>query len=66
MDYGEKMFNWISEKINAGMTVYASTCLRKIKLTKKYADAIRYRGGHCEIRMGKRWDSINGCKVEAI
>jgi len=65
MDRGEKMYNWIVARLDEGMTVYATTYLISLKLSKKHKAMIRYRNGHCEVQRGRRWDSINGCKITA-
>ena len=64
---GEKIYNWIVERLNEGRTCYATTYLRSIKITKKNLDAglVRLHNGHCEIARGKQWDSINFCKITA-
>jgi hypothetical protein len=67
MATGDKIFNWISERVNEGRTVYATTYLRSLKIQKKHVDAgmVRVRDGHCEVQRGKAWDSINLCKITA-
>jgi hypothetical protein len=64
---GQTIFDWISARLDEGLTVYATTYLRSIKITKRNLDRgqVRVAGQHCEVQMGKRWDSINGCKITA-
>ena len=66
MTTGQKIYDWIDARLNEGRTVYATTYLRSTKLTKKNLPQIRVRGEHCEVQFGKRWDSINYCKITAI
>ena len=62
---GDRIYRFIVDATEAGRTVYASTYLVAIKIQAKHLPAIRVRNGHCEVRRGKRWDSINGCKITA-
>lgn len=62
---GEAIHAWIKERHAEGRTVYAATPLRVIKLTPKHAAMIRVSGENCEVQMGRRWDSINWCKITA-
>lgn len=66
MSRAEEIMNWIKDRHAEGRTVYASTHLRSIKIAPKHAAQVRVRGDHCEVQMGKRWDSINYCKITAI
>ena len=65
MDRGQKIFDWIKARHADGRTVYAATYTKTIKLAPKHAEAVRYHNGHCEVRFGKRWDSINFCNISA-
>lgn len=65
MDRGTEIHEWIKARHASGMIVYAATALRVIKLKPKHASMVRSRNGHCEVQMGKRWDSINYCKLTA-
>ena len=63
--HGKKMFDWITEKLDAGFTVWISTVYQHTYLKPSHKDRIRYNKPHCEIMRGKHWDSINGCKITA-
>lgn len=70
MSKGQAMFDWIQAQLSEGKTVYVQNPLRTIKLSKKHASMIRASkkvdgSVHCEVQMGKRWDSINFCRVSA-
>lgn len=65
MSRGQEIKDWIAARHAEGRTVYAQTYLRIIKLAPKHADRLRIHGDHCEVQMGKRWDSINYCKITA-
>ena len=60
---GDYIYQFITEALATGRTVYASTYLVTIAISKKHLDRglVRVRDGHCEVARGKRWDSINGC-----
>ena len=62
---GETIYNWIMERLDEGRTVYATNYLRSFKITAKHRDCVRLSGDHCEIQLGRRWDSINGCRISA-
>ena len=62
---GQIIGEWIAARHAEGRTVYAQTPLRTIKLSPKHAAMIRVRGEHCEVQMGRRWDSINWTKITA-
>lgn len=62
---GDKIYRWINERLDEGCTVYATTYLRSIKIQAKHRHMVRVRGEHCEVQQGRRWDSINGCKITA-
>jgi len=65
--YAERLFGFISTHLDAGRTVYASNYLRVIPMTPKNRALIRLSAdrNHVEVSFGKRWDSINGCKITA-
>jgi hypothetical protein len=64
---GDKIYNWIKEQVESGKTVYASTHLRSIKISKKTIELVRVKGLHCEVLQGKQgWVSINFCKITAV
>jgi len=67
MTTGEKIYSWITERHAEGRTVFATTYLRSVKITPKRADCVRLSADrvHCEVQFGRRWDSINGCKITA-
>lgn len=65
MTRGEKIYNWIEDVHSKGFTVYATTYLKSIKIAPKNINMVRVNNGHCEIQMGKSWDSINYCKLTA-
>lgn len=62
---GATIHEWIKARHAEGRTVYASTPLRVIKLAPKHAAMIRVSGEDCQVQMGRRWDSINWCKITA-
>lgn len=62
---GQKIYNWIKDVHSKGYTVYATTAIKSIKISPKHINMVRIKNGHCEIQMGKRWDSINYCKLTA-
>lgn len=63
---GQEIADWIAARHAEGKTVYAQTHLRTVKLTPRHAICIRVKGTHCEVQFGKRWDSINYCKLTAV
>ena len=63
---GKRIYDWIMARLDEGYTVYASTHLVHIKITPKHRDLVRFRDGHCEVCRGRRWDSINLCRIEAV
>jgi hypothetical protein len=65
MTFAERMHEWIAARLSEGRTVYATSYGHAIKITPKHVDLIRVRNGHCEVQRGRRWDSINGCKITA-
>ncbi len=65
MDRGEQIMKFITEQHAEGRTVYAQTYLKTIKLAPKHAHMVRVKNGHCEVQFGKRWDSINYCRISA-
>ena len=64
---GQMIFDWINARHAEGMTVYATTYLKSIKITKRAVERglVRVNGPHCEVARGRHWDSINGCKITA-
>ena len=62
---GRKIFDWIMDRLNDGLTVYASTPLRVIKIAPKHRDLVRLSGIHCEVAQGKSWVSINYTRITA-
>ena len=62
---GQKIYAWIQARLTEGLTVYASTHLKTIKITPKYSELVRYHNGHCEVARGKHWDSINWTRITA-
>ena len=62
---GEAIYEWIKARHAEGRTVYAATSLRVVKLAPKHASSVRLHGEHCEVQRGKRWDSINWCRITA-
>jgi len=64
-DRGQTIYRWIMDRLAEGRAVYATNHLRCIKIAPKHRDCVRYHNGHCEVRAGKRWDSINYCQVTA-
>lgn len=65
-DRGKRIYEWIMERLDEGYTVYASTHLKRIEIKPKHRRLVRFRDGHCEVCRGRRWDSINLCRVEAV
>jgi len=67
MTRGETIFKWITDRHSEGMTAYATNYMHSIKIAPKHADRVRLSadGEHCEIMAGRRWDSINFCKITA-
>ena len=65
MSRGATIKAWIDERHSEGMTVFATTALRSIKIAPKHAGLVRVNGDHCEVAQGRRWDSINYCKITA-
>lgn len=61
----EKLFAKLNEAWDNNYTVYATNYLQSIKITPKNRDLVRLNGDHIEVRRGKRWESINGMKLEA-
>ncbi len=64
-DRGQTIYDWMNERWNEGMTVYATTATNSVKIAPKHRDRVRYNNGHCETQHGKRWDSVNYCKITA-
>ena len=62
---GKTIYTWIMERLSEGRTVYATTYLVSIKIQPKRRDMVRLSGNHCEVQRGRRWDSINGCRIPA-
>jgi hypothetical protein len=62
---GQAIHQWIQARWQDGLTVYATTYTKSIELRPKHASAIRVRNGHCEVRQGRRWESINFCRITA-
>lgn len=65
MNRGEVIHKWISNRLSEGKSVFIQTALRTWKVSSKHKDMLRVRGEHCELQCGKRWDSINYCKITA-
>lgn len=57
---------WIKERIAEGRTVYLSTTLRHIVVTKKYLQNVRARNGVLEALQGRQgWVDCNRCRLSA-
>jgi hypothetical protein len=65
MTRGETIKAWIDARHADGLTVYATTALKSIAIAPKHAHLVRLNGSHCEVARGKKWDSINYCKITA-
>jgi len=65
MNRGETIKKWIDARHAEGMTVYATTAWRSTKIDPKHSNLVRLNGDHCEVARGRRWDSINFCKITA-
>ena len=61
----QDMYDWIMARFDDGMTVYVASYGRIVKCRAKHRAMFRVRGDHCELQRGKRWDSINYCKITA-
>lgn len=64
-EYAQRMYEFIMSQLDAGRIVQATNYLTCIRLSAKHREAIRLLGNHVEVRRGKRWDSIIGCKITA-
>lgn len=62
---GQKIYNWINDRLDEGLTVYVTTYTKCTKIQAKHSDCLRVNGSHCEITRGRNWDSINFCKITA-
>lgn len=65
INQGRLIYNWIVAQHAKGLTVYASTAMRAIKIAPKHIDRVRVSGNHCEVMRGRHWDSINYTRISA-
>lgn len=57
---------WIEEKLAAGATVQLTTYTHATRFTRKHLGMFKATKTGAYVQHGKRWDCIDGCKIDAF
>jgi len=57
--------DWITDKLDKGMTVYLSTAYKHFAFKAKHKAMLKVKGDSLYMQRGNKWDCVDYCRISA-